>query len=209
MTLEKRLVNRVAVCKARLAKNNTITIKPEDVETIGAEPGDTMRTRVTKVDTEREVEVIDSDVFEAPLQKTRQLTVPSNTREKLGLQPGDLLQYITFPTKNFPGLDDGPVRDRIRGRVQERERPERESMRETFTAPMQQTGQVTVPSDVMDDMGLLQGDVVTAEIEWQGESEIETLEIGTGNRITIPKSTREDLGLESGDEPTITLTVFE
>jgi len=73
---------------------------------------------------------------------------------------------------------------------------------------MQKTGQVTVPKDVRERMGLLQGDMVLATIQWLGEDISANKDIGTGNRITINKDEREELGLDPGDEPTIRLAVF-
>lgn len=207
MTIERQLVNRIGICKARLAQNNTITIKPEDVEAIGAEPGDELRVRVTKVNTDRRVKVLDSDIFTAPIQKTRQITIPKRSREKIDIEPGDVIQYIAIPTKNFPTPRNGPVRDRVSDGGEEQ--IERERNQASFGgSSMRQTGQVRVPANIRDELDLEQGDPVTVTVEWQGQQGRFTGTFGSRNRITIPQDTRDELGLEAGDEPDITLTVF-
>jgi bifunctional DNA-binding transcriptional regulator/antitoxin component of YhaV-PrlF toxin-antitoxin module len=156
----------------------------------------------------------DRDIYDSTLQKSNQVYIPVSTREKLDLEVGDLVKYIVVPKDSFPGLQDGPIREAARNAVSDDEdededqRPERETTNASFSGPMQKTGQVTVPADVMDRMGLVQGDTVTATVEHEGDDTTISTDIGTGNRIIIPKDKREQLGLEAGDEPQIMLAVF-
>lgn len=200
------------MCRARVAANQTFTISSKDLEGSEVNAGDAVRVLVTKDEKKRNFRPRDRDIFDTTVQKTGQIRLPNDTVNKLNIETGDTIQYLVVPKHSFPGIEDGPVREAISGGEagEQMERPERESTQETFSdKPMQKTGQITVPSEIMDKMGLLQGDSVTATIEWQGESETLTLDIGTGHRITIPKDTRDNLGLEPGDQPTITLTAFD
>lgn len=218
MTIQRQLFDRVAVCSARVSANNYFSVTQKDIDSTDLEPGDNVRVRLSRADLDREVKPRDSDIYSSTLQKSNQVYIPSDTRDKLELETGDIVKYIVVPTKSFPGFQDGPVRDRAKDIVgdddeededMEPDRPEREtSSAEIDSSPMQKTGQVTIPAGVMDKMGLLQGDTVLATIQWQGEDISVNKDIGTGNRITINADEREQLGIEPGDEPTIRLAVF-
>lgn len=215
MSLQGQLFERFAVCSARVAANNYFSVAKSDIETTDLEAGDNVRVMLIKPDPDNQIQGRDRDVYDNTLQKSNQVYIPKDTREKLDLETGDNVKYIVVPKKSFPGLQDGPVREKAKEVINggsedetEIERPERETSSATFTGPMQKTGQVTVPSDVMDRMGLLQGDTVLATIMWQGEDISRNKDIGTGNRITINKDEREELGLEPGDEPQVRIAVF-
>lgn len=218
MTLQGQMFERVAICTSRVAANDYFSVTQKDIDSTTLEAGDNVRVRVTKVDLDRQIQPRDSDIYDSTLQKSNQIYIPKDTRDKLDLQTGDLIKYVVIPKKSFPGIQDGPVRDKAKQVVnggsedeeeQEDDRPERETSNATFSGPMATTGQVTVPADVMDKMGLLQGDTVLATIMWQGDDLTRNKDIGTGNRITINKDEREQLGLEKGDTPQIRLAVFD
>lgn len=217
MTVQGEVFERIAICTGRLAANNYFSVTQKDIDSTILEAGDELRVRVTKTNPNSSVDgPRDSDIYDATLQKSNQVFVPKSTRQKLDLETGDLLKYIVVPKKAFPGLQDGPVRDKARNVInggteseQETDRPERETSSAEFSnRPMASTGQVTIPAEIMDKMGLMQGDLVMATIEWQGEDVTVNKNIGTGNRITIGKDQREELGLEKGDKPKIRLAVF-
>jgi len=222
MTLSRRLVDKIAVCTSRVSTNNYFSVSAKDVEAVDIEAGDELRVVLIRTDLDGEIKPRDRAVYESTLQKSNQVYVPADVRDKLDLQGGDLVKYIIVSKDAFPGLMDGPIRGKAKELFQrtepeetesssgggEQERPERETSSAEFSASMQKTGQVTIPSEVMDKMGLLQGDMVLATVRWKGEDLSRNKDIGTGNRITITKSEREELGLVPGDDPTIRLAVF-
>lgn len=215
MTVTRRLFNRVAVCSSRLSSNNYFSVRNRDIESTNLEAGDEVRVMLIDAEVD-EFKPRDRDVYSSTLQKSNQVYVPKATREKLDLEGGDLVKYLVVPTDSFPGIQDGPLRDAAQDAIngdeddpdEEPQRPERETTNATFSAPMQKTGQVTVPANTMDKMGLVQGDQITATVEHEGDDSTFTTQIGTGNRMLIPKNEREELGLESGDEPEIRIAVF-
>jgi bifunctional DNA-binding transcriptional regulator/antitoxin component of YhaV-PrlF toxin-antitoxin module len=220
VTIQRQLLDRVALCSARVSANNYFSVTKKDVESTALEAGDEVRVRLSRTDLDRDLQPRDSDVYDSTLQKSNQVYIPADTRDKLDLETGDIVKYIVVPSKAFPGFKDGPLRNKakdiVNGGSEEEtedggtERPERESMSETITGmSMQKTGQVTVPADTMDKMGLLQGDTVFVMIKWQDESLTANKDIGTGNRITINKEERNELGIEPGDEPTMRISVFD
>lgn len=213
MTVTRRLFNRVAVCSSRVASNNYFSVRNRDVESTNLEAGKEVRVMLIDAEVE-EFKPRDRDIYDSTLQKSNQIYIPVDTREKLDLEAGDLVKYVVVPKDSFPGVQDGPLREAARNVTSDDEdsdedqRPERETTSASFSGPMQKTGQVTVPSSVMDKMGLVQGDTVTATVEFNGHDTTISTDIGTGNRIIIPKDKREHLELEAGDEPEITLAVF-
>jgi len=218
MTVQGQMFERVAICTARVAANNYFSVSQSDVRSTNLEAGDEVRVMLIKTDTEKTVNGRDRDVYDNTLQKSNQVYIPANTRDKLGLETGDIVKYVVVPKKSFPGIQGGPVRNKAREVInggseekqeEEPDRPERQTSSDTFTAPMQKTGQVTIPSDTREKMALLQGDTVFTTIRWQGKDITRNKDIGTGNRITITKDEREDLGLEPGDEPEMRIAVFD
>lgn len=217
MTVQGQLFERVAICSARVSANNYFSVSQKDIDSSNLEAGDDVRVRLTKVGEDSGASPLDSDVYDSTLQKSNQVYIPADTRDKLNLETGSIVKYVVIPKKSFPGLQDGPIREKAKDLVGggseseggESERPERQTNNATFSTPMQKTGQVTVPADVMNSMGLLQGDTVLATINWKGDSLNRNKDIGTGNRITISKDEREELGLEPGDEPEVRLAVFD
>jgi AbrB family looped-hinge helix DNA binding protein len=217
MTIQRRLASQVAMCKARVAANNTFTIDSQDRQASEVEAGEKVRVRITRTDLGSEIKPRDSDTFETTVQKTFQVHIPKETRQKLDLETGDIVQYIVIPKSSFPGIQDGPVRDAIRGSSSDEQAAaggeDKEVERETTTATfsdkkMQKTGQVTVPADVRDKMAVQSGDAVTATVMWKGEDATFNVDIDSRNRITIPKKKRNKLGLEAGDKPSVRLAVF-
>lgn len=216
MTLTRRLVQNVAFCTGRVSSNNFFSVSTKEVESAGLEAGQDVRVVLFRTDLEGEVKPRDRHIYNSTLQKSNQVYIPADARDKLDLEPGDYIKYIVIPRSAFPGLRDGPLREFVKDNVgasddddsQEQERPERETNSAEFTASMQKTGQITIPADVMDRMGLIQGDQVLATVEWTGDELNANKEIGTGNRITIRKAEREKLSLEPGDSPDVRLAVF-
>lgn len=217
MTLQRQLFNRVAICSGRVAANNYFSVTQKDIDSTSLEPGDNVRVRISRADLDRELTPRDSDIYDSTLQKSNQIYIPKDTREKLELETGDIIKYIAIPSDSFPGLKDGPVRERAKNLVTddgdetetESERPERQTTSAVVdSSTMQKTGQVTIPADTIDKMGLIQGDTVLTTIKWRGEDVTANKDIGTGNRITIKSDEREKLDIEPGDEPTIRLAVF-
>jgi len=211
MTVQGQVFKRFATCSARVSANNMFTVSKRDVQTTNLEPGDDVRVLIIEMEGEStEPDPIDRDVFEGTLQSTNQITIPKDTVGKLDLDTGDMIRYIVVPKKSFPGLRDGPVRNRVKssGSEQMQESVQRETTTDSFSRPMQKTGQVTVPADTMDKMALTQGDVVIVTIMGKGEDTTVNKEIGTGNRITISQDERDELGLEPGDEPLIEIAVL-
>jgi len=203
MTIQSRVFDRLAVCSARVTANNYFSVSKTDIESTDMEPGDQIRVRLSRTD---KAGPTDSDIYETSLQKSNQLYIPKDTREKLDLEAGDTIKYIAIPKKSFPGLSDGPVRDKLRGddTPPEEERPEREANSDTFSSSsMQKTGQLTVPADTMDTLGLLEGDDVSLIVSWEDRKINATKRIGTGKRITLSKEERQELGIEPGDEPEV------
>jgi bifunctional DNA-binding transcriptional regulator/antitoxin component of YhaV-PrlF toxin-antitoxin module len=217
MTLQRQLFNRIAICSARVAANNYFSVTQKDIDSTNLEPGDNVRVRINRTDVNGGLKPRDSDIYDSTLQKSNQIYIPKDTREKLDLETGDIIKYIAVPSDSFPGLRDGPVRERAKNLATnngnetetESERPDRESTSEVVdSSSMQKTGQVTIPASTIDKMGLLQGDTVLTAVKWEGETVTSNKDIGTGNRITINKDERNRLGIEPGDEPTIRISVF-
>ncbi|EGQ44232.1 MAG: hypothetical protein J07AB43_02910 [Candidatus Nanosalina sp. J07AB43] len=220
MTLSRRFVDKVAICSSRLSSNNYFSVSAKDVEATDIEAGDQVRVVLIRTDLDGDIKPRDRAVYQNTLQKSNQIYVPKDARDKLDLQDGDIIKYIVIPKKAFPGVMDGPLRERfgdiLEGSVgsddetesQEQTRPSRDTTSAEFSASMQKTGQITVPKSVREDMGLIQGDTVLATIKWQGDDISANKDIGSGNRIIITKDQRDELGLEPGDEPTIRLAVF-
>lgn len=219
VTLQRQIFDRVAICTARVSANNYFSVTQKDVDSTNLEAGDNVRVRVTRADLDRDLKPMDSDIYDSTLQKSNQVYLPSDTRDKLDLETGDTIKYLVVPSKSFPGVQDGPVREKAKELVgdgtdeeaeETQERPERESKSEVVEGmSMQKTGQVTIPAGTMEKMGLLQGDTLFVMIKWQGESLTANKDIGTGNRITINKDEREQLGIEPGNEPTLRISVFD
>jgi len=220
VTIQRQLLDRVALCSARVSANNYFSVTKKDVESTALEAGDEVRVRLSRTDLDRDLQPRDSDVYDSTLQKSNQVYIPADTRDKLDLETGDIIKYIVVPSKAFPGFKNGPLRnmakDVVNGGSEEQtedkatERPERQSFSENVSGmSMQKTGQITIPADTMDKMGLLQGDTVFVMIKWQDELLTANKDIGTGNRITINKQERNELGIEPGDEPTIRISVFD
>lgn len=218
MTLSRRIVDNVAICSARVSSNNYFTISAQDVESANLEHGEELRVVLIRTDLHGDLKPRDRDTYKSTLQKSNQVYVPVSTRDKLDLEAGDIVKYIAISESTFPGLKDGPIRGKL-SKIFEitdsndepertQKRPTRQTSSAEFSASMQKTGQVTVPSDIMDKMGLLQGDTVLTTIQWKDEDLTANKDIGTGNRVTIKKSERQSLGLEPGDTPTIRLAVF-
>lgn len=218
VTIQRQIFDRIAVCSARVSANNYFSVSKKDVESSTLEPGDQLRIRITRTDLDRKIKPMDSYTYSNTLQKSNQVYLPSDARDKLDLETGDIIKYAIIPKKSFPGFNEGPLRDRVKDlfagsedepEQDETQRPEGETTSATFeNSTMQKTGQVTVPSEIMKKVGLLQGDTVLATIKWQGEDISVNKDIGTGNRITISKDEREQLGLEPGDEPTVRIAYF-
>lgn len=222
MTITRRLVDKIAICTSRISSNNYMSVSSKDVEAVDVEPGEEVRVMIIRTDLDGDIKPRDRAVYDTTLQKSKQVYVPADVRNKLDLTTGDLVKYIIIPKDAFPGAFNGPVRaalqkflgseskigDTDTSPESEEERGERQTATAEFEAPMQKTGQITVPSDVRDKMALIKGDEVLVQIEWMGEEYfVGELDIGTGYRITIPKGKREEIGLEPGDEPSIKLGV--
>jgi bifunctional DNA-binding transcriptional regulator/antitoxin component of YhaV-PrlF toxin-antitoxin module len=218
MTLTRRLVENVAFCTGRLSSNNFFSVSANDVRAANLEAGEEMRVILIRTDINGNIQPRDRAVYSASFQKSNQLYVPKDVRDKLDLEDGDLIKYFVIPQSAFPGIRDGPLREYLKDNVgaspeveetqEQDERPERETSRAEFSGSMQKTGQVTVPASVMDKMGLVQGDQVLATIEWLDDDISSNKQIGTGNRITITKDERSELGLEPGDTPSISIAFF-
>jgi len=218
MTLSRRLVDKIAVCTSRVSSNNYFSVSSKDVRAVDIEPGDELRVVLIRTDLDGDIKPRDRSTYSSTLQKSNQVYVPADVRDKLDLQAGDLVKYIIVAKDSLPGLMDGPIRGKAKelfertdddtSESDERERPDRQTSSAEFSASMQKTGQVTVPKNVMDKMGLLQGDTVLATISWKGQDISRNKDIGTGNRITITKSERRELMLEPGDEPDVRIAVF-
>jgi len=222
MTLSRRFVEKVAICTSRLSSNNYFSVSAKDVEATDVEPGDEVRVMLIRTDLESDIKPRDRAVYKSTLQKSNQVYVPKDVREKLDLTDGDLIKYIMIPSTAFPGITDGPFREKFGDMFEaveredetqdagetEEDRPKRQTSSAEFSASMQKTGQVTVPKEVRTKMGLIQGDTVLATISWKGNDMSVNKDIGTGHRITINKEERAKLGLEPGDNPDIRLAVF-
>jgi bifunctional DNA-binding transcriptional regulator/antitoxin component of YhaV-PrlF toxin-antitoxin module len=218
MTLSRRLVDNIAICSARVSANNYFTVSAQDVDSVGLEHGEEVRVVLVRTDLNGDVKPRDRDSYKSTLQKSNQVYIPASTRDKLDLGAGDIVKYVVISESTFPSLKDGPLRGKVSEFFEvteaedetdtEQSRPERDTSSAEFSSSMQKTGQTTVPAEVMEKMGLLEGDTVLATIKWQGEDISGNKDIGTGNRITITKSERDELGLEPGDEPTVRLAVF-
>lgn len=218
MTAQGQLFDRFAICSARLAANNYITITKHELENTEVDKGDEVRVMLLKPDSENSIKGVDRDIYDTTVQKSGQFYVPKDTRQKLDLSTGDVVRYIVVPKKSFPGIAGGPVRNKMKelasGDTDEESENEQRDNREKFSAefsdsPMQQTGQITIPSNIMEEMALLQGDTVLTAIRWEGDGISRNKTIGTGNRITVSVEEREELGLTKGDEPTIRISVLD
>lgn len=223
MTISRRLVDKVAVCTSRLSTNNYMSVSSNDVEAVDVEPGEEVRVMLIRTDLNGDIKPVDRAVYDTTLQKSKQVYVPADARDKLDLEGGDLVKYIIIPKDAFPGAFDGPLRAKLKEffgsstiggngddaeKEREEERGERQTTTETFEAPMQKTGQVTIPSKVRDRMALLKGDDVLVQVTWlDNEAFLGQKTIGTGYRITINRDERQELGLVPGDEPEIRIGV--
>ena len=221
MTLSRRLVEKVAVCSGRFSSNNYLGVSSKDIESTALERGEEVRVVLIRTDLERDIKPVDRDTYSTTLAQSGQVYVPKSTREKLDMEPGDIMKYIIIPKNAFPGLMDGPIRGKAREILSEEDEGidgesieedidegDRDTTVSSFSASMQKTGQVTVPSSVREEMDLRQGDMILATIMWQDDELSSNKEIGTGNRITITQSERDRLGLEPGDQPEIRIAVF-
>lgn len=220
MTLSRRFVDKVAICSTRISANNYFSVSAKDVEATDLDAGDDVRVVLIRTDLDGDIKPRDRDVYENTLQKSNQIYVPASTRDKLDLEAGDIVKYVVIPKKAFPGVMDGPLRERLGdiledtpdknedGSQQTQERPSRDTTSAEFSASMQKTGQITVPKEVRNKMGLIQGDTVLATIQWNGKDVSANKDIGSGNRIIITKDERQELGIEPGDEPTVRLAIF-
>jgi len=216
MTLTRRALDKIAICSSRLSANNYISVAKKDFKTLDVQPQDEVRVFLIRSDLNRELKPNDRASYKTTLTKSSQVYCPKDVRDQLELETGDLVKYIIIPGNEFPGLSDGPIRDKFRQlftstsveddqRDPERERPNATQGSATFSNKMQVTGQVTVPSDIMEALGLIEGDTTSFMIKNpnNGETLQVSKQIGTGKRITIVKDEREDLGLTKGDEPQI------
>jgi AbrB family looped-hinge helix DNA binding protein len=221
MSLTRRALNKMAFCSSRLSKNNYISVSKKDFKTIDIQPNDEVRVLLIRSDLrDEDLKPRDKATYKTTLAKSSQIYCPKDVREKLDLKPGDTVRYFIIPAAEFPGLQDGPIRDKLRSvfktvdsggeaKFDEQERPKRKANMGSFSAKMATTGQVTVPAEVRNKLGLIQGDTINTLIKnpENGETVSVPLTIGTGNRITITKQEREEIGLEKGDEPEIRIMV--
>jgi hypothetical protein len=146
MTLSRRFVDKVAICSSRLSSNNYFSVSAKDVEATDIEAGDQVRVVLIRTDLDGDIKPRDRAVYQNTLQKSNQIYVPKDARDKLDLQDGDIIKYIVIPKKAFPGVMDGPLRERfgdiLEGSVgsddetesQEQTRPSRDTTSAEFSA---------------------------------------------------------------------------
>jgi len=194
----------LAVCKARINENNSFEVGQDNRDGTDLDLGDEVAVRIINLDSDKIIKQRDSTRYSTTIQQTGQIHIPNRVMSELSLSPGNIIGYMVVASRNVPGVNDGPVRDRIRDEPSVEERT-RETNRMTFSGPMASTGQVTVPKNVREQMNLRQGDAITVTVDGQ---KTKTVNIGTGNRIVIPTDVRGELGLEKGDEPSVQVTVF-
>lgn len=194
---------KFAICKAAVNKNNTITIGKDNRAGSDMTLGDEVKVRLIKIQTDNFVRPRDTANFTTTIQKTGQITIPNDAMRDLRLEPGEVIGYVAVKTSSIPGVNNGPVRDAVKGETPVGKR-KRESNRESFTGGMFVTGQVTIPQKVREPMNIKQGDTVTVTVNGQ---ETYTKEIGTGNRISITKAERDELGIDADEKPDVDITV--
>lgn len=218
MTIQGQVFERTAVCTARVQSNNRFSISSTELEASTLEVGDEVRVMLFNVDGEENIRPIDRDVYETTIRKSKQVYIPTDTYDKLDLQKGDVIRYVIIPKKSFPGVTDGPIRDKAKKAVgigdseteESTEQIERETTSATFKdVKMQKTGQLTIPADVRDKLVLEQGDDVSVTVVWEGNDISTIKEIGTGNRITLTQDERDRLGIQPKDEPLVRVSVIE
>jgi len=212
MTLAGQLMRIGAVCSATVDEQNMFTMKEDDLKSSSAEVGDSVRVVVFKRGSEDSIKALDRQTFTTSVLPNGQIMIPNDAANNLDLEAEDSISYVVAPKDKFPSISDGPVRSKVRGDnndAQDVERGEREDTEATFQGPkMRQTGQIRVPGEVQDRLALIQGDSVSAKVEYEGEmSDVFETTFGTGDRITINTETREMLGLDSGDKPTVSISV--
>jgi len=201
--LKPSLLEKFAICKASLGKNNSITIGKDNREGTDMSLGEEVRVRLIKLSNDNFVRGRDTDVFTTTIQKTGQVHIPNGIIRDLRLEPGEVVGYIAASTKNVPGVSNGPVREAVKDEPDVSDRI-RESNRESYTGGMFVTGQITVPQKVREPMNIKQGDTVTVTING---NKTYTKEIGTGNRISITKAERDELGIDADEKPQVDVTV--
>jgi len=199
-----------------MSTNNYISVSSRDVQSLEISYQDEVRVFLIRTDLDREIKPNDRATYKTTLAKSDQIYVPKDVRDQLDLEGGSLVKYVIIPGDKFPGLTEGPIRDKFRQLFTgideddevadpDEERPTATQCSATFSAPMAQSGQVTVPEDVKDALGLIKGDTTRFVIKnpETGDTLQASIQIKTGNRITIVKDQRQELGLVKGDEPQI------
>jgi len=220
MSLTRRALSKMAFCTSRLGANNYINVSAKDVKTLDINYNEEMRVLLVRADlSQRDLQPRDRATYITTLAKSDQFYCPKDVREKMELDTGDLVKYLLIPADEFPGLNDGPVRDKLRSvftdveadepEYPDEDRPSRDTEMVSFEATMENSGQITISKQYMDALGLIKGDTIDIIVKnpENGEAEDMSLEIGTGNRVTVQKPERETLGLEQPDRPDVQVLV--
>lgn len=214
MTIQRQLLNRAAICTTAMIDENTFKIPQDDLDSSNIEVGDTVNIALTRVDVGTDIKPDDRAIFKSVVAPNGMIVIPNDVKEDLKLEPEDKVKFVAIPEKAIPGPGNGPLRERINGGNGEEqvERPERQSLEATFSGKkMRQTGQIKVPGEVLDELGLIQGDDVAVLVEHDGLEATQKATIGSSNRITIRKKTREELNIDDpqGVQPTISVQVLD
>lgn len=229
-----RLLSEAAVCTSIVGEQNMFTISDDDIEKLDdVEMGDTLQVIIVKSNKgdeddegtlslrDRLNKVANSNRFSAQLFTNNQVLIPNDVANTLDLEQGDRITYLVIPnSEDLPSLTGGFLRNKIKGDDSNAtsnsaadksgvDRPERTSDKATYGGmTMASTGQTRIPGEVMEELGLIQGDPIDAKVEWEGQkSEWFRSKVDTQRRVTIRNAIMDEFGLQQGDEPTITVRV--
>jgi len=217
MTIQRQLLNRAAICTTTMIDNQTFTLSEDDINASNIEVGDELTIALTRTDVGTNIKPNDREIFTSVLAPNGLIVVPNSVSESLELEADSKVKFVAVPNKNIPGPSNGPIRDRLSGGDEEPDeemtRPERTSTEATFSGVnMRQTGQISIPNEIMGELGLIPGDKVRVLAEYEGNQAVDTRGIQqTRNRVQITKAMQRELGIEQpkGKQPRITIQVLD
>jgi len=218
--LNRTVVDNAIIFKATVSPQGQITIPAREVESSNVTVSEPLRLYVARVNAGDKILRRDRNIFVKEPTTQSRVTIPQGIRESAGVQPGDTVQVVAYNPRAFKGAVTNPIRSLIsgssRGGSRSRDDVAVEGDTAEFVAPVPEFGQVSIPSEVMGKLDLVQGDKLSkVEMENisgddpdQGKTAtMRNVEIKSRDRITVTKSKQDELHLaRKGEEVKFTLT---
>jgi bifunctional DNA-binding transcriptional regulator/antitoxin component of YhaV-PrlF toxin-antitoxin module len=218
--LSRTVVDNAIIFKTTVSPQGQIIIPSREVESSNVTTSEPVRVYVARVNAGDKILRRDRNIFVKEPTTQNRVTIPQAIRESAGIQPGDVIQVVAYNPRAFKGAVTNPIRSLISGSSREGGRSRDDVAVEgdtaEFVAPVPEFGQVSIPSEVMRKLDLVQGDELSkVEMENisgddpdQGKTAtMRNVEIKSRDRITVTRSKQQELHLaRKGEEVEFTLT---